>query len=275
VDLMKLLSKKVDAEDFVILNLGKNILLDGTKTLVMAGPCAAESRDQILESAEFLSKLGVKIFRAGLFKPRTNPYAFQGSGSEGLEWLKEVKEKFGMLIISEVMDLYSFEYVSQVADIIQVGAKEMYNISLLKAVGNSGKPVLIKRHFAATVEELLRMTDYVMLQGNNQIMLCERGIRTFETSTRFTLDLSGAAVIQETSRLPLIIDPSHAIGLSFGVPKLARAAAAFGVDGLIIEVHPNRCEALCDKDQAMSHEEFELLYKELKRIVPQIGRELI
>lgn len=272
---MKLLSKKDGVEDFVFLNLGKNIVLDGTKTLVMAGPCAAESRDQIIESAEFLSKLGIKVFRAGVFKPRTNPYSFQGSGLEGLEWLKEVKEKYGMLIISEVMDLYTFEHVSQVADIIQVGAKEMYNISLLKAVGSSGKPVLIKRHFAATVEELLKMTDYAMLQGNNQIMLCERGIRTFETSSRFTLDLSGAAVIQEISRLPLIIDPSHSMGLSFGVPKLARAAAAFGVDGLIIEVHPNRSEALCDKDQAMSHEEFEILYKELKRIVPQIGRELI
>jgi 3-deoxy-7-phosphoheptulonate synthase len=162
-----------------------------------------------------------------------------------------------------------------VADIIQIGAKEMYNISLLKAVGKTKKPVLVKRHFAATVEELLKMTDYIMLQGNDQVMLCERGIRTFETSSRFTLDLSGAAVIQHESRLPLIIDPSHAMGLSYGVPKLARAGAAFGVDGLIIEVHPNRSEALCDKDQAMSHEEFEILYNELKAIVELSGRKLI
>ena len=272
---MKLLSKKSENEEFRNINISEDIILDGINTLLMAGPCAAESRDQILRSADFMAELGIKVFRAGVFKPRTNPYAFQGAGAEGLKWLDEIRIQYGFKIITEVRDMENFDEISDVTDIIQVGAKAMYNHALLKAAGKSDKPVLLKRHFAATVDELLKMADFALLQGNKNVMLCERGIRTFENSSRFTLDLCGAAVIQEQSLLPLIIDPSHAMGYNYGVSKLAMASAAFGCDGLLIEVHPNPEEALCDKDQALSHVEFKQLYVNLKEIAEISGRHLI
>lgn len=272
---MNLLSFKQQQKDFQRIDLGDGIVLDGNNTIMMAGPCAVESRDQIMKSAEFMAELGIKIFRAGAFKPRTNPYAFQGAGSEGLKWLVEAREQYGLKIISEVKDMDNFDEISSAVDIVQIGAKAMYNHALLKSAGKIDKPVLIKRHFSATVEELLKMSDFTLLQGNKNVMLCERGIRTFESSTRFSLDLCGAAAMQEKSRLPVIIDPSHAIGYSYGVPKLALASAAFGCDGLLIEVHPNREEALCDKDQALSHEEFKELFIKLKDVTQAVGREII
>lgn len=241
---------------------------------VMAGPCAVESRDQILYTAEKLANLGIKIFRAGSFKPRTNPYAFQGSREEGLKWLEEVKKQFGMLIITETSDSTNFDAVEQVADIVQIGAKAMYDHAVLRKAGKSSKPILLKRHFGATVEEMFKMADYALLEGNRRIMFCERGIRTFENSSRFTLDLCGAAVIKNETLAPLILDPSHSMGYAFGVPDIARACVAFGCEGILIEVHHNPNEALCDKEQALNINQFTELYKSMIAIGEIIGRQV-
>lgn len=241
---------------------------------IMAGPCAVESRDQILFTAEKLANMGIKIFRAGSFKPRTNPYAFQGAHDEGLKWLEEVKRTYNMKIITETSDVSNFSEVESVTDIIQVGAKAMYEHALLRAVGKSRKPFLLKRHFGATIDEMFKMADYALLEGNKQIMFCERGIRTFETSSRFTLDLCGAATIKKDTKAPLILDPSHSMGYSFGVPDITRACVAFGCAGILIEVHHNPAEALCDKDQALNLKQFEELYNEIKKIGDIVGREV-
>lgn len=241
---------------------------------IMAGPCAVESRDQILYTAEKLAEMGISIFRAGAFKPRTDPYAFQGAAEKGLLWLEEVRNQFGMKIITETSDMTNFDAVEQCTDIIQIGAKAMYNHALLKGAGRSKKPVLLKRHFSATVAELLKMSDYVLREGNHQMILCERGIRTFETSSRFTLDLCGAAVIKKESKMPLVLDPSHAMGHTFGVPDIARACVAFGCDGLLIEVHHDPSQALCDRDQALDLAQFERLYMLLKEIGKAVGKEV-
>lgn len=241
---------------------------------IMAGPCAVESRDQILFTAEKLANMGIKIFRAGSFKPRTNPYAFQGAHDEGLKWLEEVKRTYNMKIITETSDVSNFSEVESVTDIIQVGAKAMYEHALLRAVGKSRKPFLLKRHFGATIDEMFKMADYALLEGNKQIMFCERGIRTFETSSRFTLDLCGAATIKKDTKAPLILDPSHSMGYSFGVPDITRACVAFGCAGILIEVHHNPAEALCDKDQALDLKQFEELYNEIKKIGDIVGREV-
>lgn len=241
---------------------------------IMAGPCAVESRDQILYTAEKLADMGIKIFRAGSFKPRTNPYAFQGAHSEGLKWLEEVKNTFHMKIITETSDLSNFDEVEAVTDIIQIGAKAMYEHALLRAAGRSSKPFLLKRHFGATIDEMFKMADYALLEGNRQIMFCERGIRTFETSSRFTLDLCGATTIKKNTQAPLILDPSHSMGYSFGVPDLAKASAAFGCEGILIEVHHNPEEALCDKEQALDLKQFKNLYNEMKLIGSAIGKEV-
>lgn len=241
---------------------------------IIAGPCAVESRDQILFTAEKLADMGIKIFRAGSFKPRTNPYAFQGAHDEGLKWLEEVKSTYNMKIITETSDVSNFSEVESVTDIIQVGAKAMYEHALLRAVGKSRKPFLLKRHFGATIDEMFKMADYALLEGNKQIMFCERGIRTFETSSRFTLDLCGAATIKKDTKAPLILDPSHSMGYSFGVPDITRACVAFGCAGILIEVHHNPAEALCDKDQALDLKQFEELYNEIKKIGDIVGREV-
>ena len=257
--------------------LNKTIVVGGEKLFeegicrIMAGPCAVESRDQIMFTAEKLHEMGIKIFRAGSFKPRTNPYAFQGSGEKGLKWLEEVRDTFGMKVITETSDFTNFRAVEETADIIQIGAKTMYDHSVLREAGKSSKPVLLKRHFGATVDELFKMSDYILEQGNRQLLLCERGIRTFETSSRFTLDLCGAAFIKRDSRAPLILDPSHSMGYSFGVPEVARACVAFGCDGILIEVHNNPEEAQCDKDQALDLKQFKDLYEEMKNIGDAIG----
>lgn len=241
---------------------------------IMAGPCAVESRDQIMFTAEKLAEMGIKIFRAGAFKPRTNPYTFQGAQEEGLPWLEEVKRTFGMKIITETSDLSNFSSVETVTDIIQIGAKAMYDYSLLRLAGRSQKPFLLKRHFGATVEDLLKMADYALMEGNHQMLLCERGIRTFETASRFTLDLCGAAVIKQESHAPLILDPSHSMGYRFGVPDIARACVAFGCEGILIEVHHNPAEAKCDKEQALDLVEFGKLYEQMKQLGDVIGRKV-
>lgn len=241
---------------------------------VMAGPCAVESRDQILSTAEMLANMGISIFRAGSFKPRTNPYAFQGAGEEGLRWLEEVKETYGMKIITETSDYSNFHLVEPVTDIIQIGAKAMFDHALLKAAGASKKPILLKRHFGATIDELFKMADFALLEGNRQILFCERGIRTFETSSRFTLDLCGAAVIKNNTRAPLILDPSHAMGYSFGVPDIANACVAFGCEGILIEVHHNPAEAMCDKEQALDLKQFKQVYEQMNSIGLAIGKQV-
>lgn len=269
---MSLLSKSNEINSTIKVN---GVELFNEKTCrIMAGPCAVESRDQILYTAEKLAELGIKVFRAGSFKPRTNPYAFQGTHDEGLKWLEEVKLTYGMKIITETSDVTNFDEVEKVTDIIQIGAKAMYEHALLRAAGNSKKPILLKRHFGATIDELFKMADYALLEGNRQIMFCERGIRTFETSSRFTLDLCGAAVIKKETNAPLILDPSHSMGYSFGVPDITKACVAFGCEGILIEVHHNPDAALCDKEQALNLEQFEKLYKEIKMIGDVIGKDV-
>ena len=267
-----LLSKSDEINESI--NVSGEEMFNPSTCRIMAGPCAVESRDQILYTAEKLADLGVKIFRAGSFKPRTNPYAFQGAGEEGLKWLEEVKHEYGMKIITETSDIENFSVVEEVTDIIQIGAKAMYEYSLLRAAGKSKKPILLKRHFGATVEEMFKMADYALLEGNRQIMFCERGIRTFETSSRFTLDLCGAAIIKNTTKAPVILDPSHSMGYSFGVPDIARACVGFGCNGILIEVHHNPEQAQCDKEQALSIEQFAQLYKDMKNIGQAIGKKV-
>lgn len=262
-------------------NLNKDIYYNGKpvfthdKCRIMAGPCAVESRDQILYTAEKLRDLGVTIFRAGAFKPRTSFGVFQGAGEKGLKWLEEVREQFGMLIITETSDASNFDAVSQTTDIIQIGAKAMYNYSVLEGAGKSEKPVLLKRHFGSTIQEMLKMSEYIMGQGNKNIAFCERGIRTFENSSRFTLDLCGAEALKHDTGLPLILDPSHSMGYAYGVADVAKACVGFGCEGILIEVHHNPSEAKCDKDQAIDLEQFRELYQVLKGIGEAIGKEVI
>lgn len=269
---MELISKGNDISNNIIVD--NDELFNKETCRIMAGPCAVESREQILHTAERLANMGIKIFRAGSFKPRTNPYGFQGAREEGLRWLEEVKKTYNMKIITETSDITNFEAVEEVTDIIQIGAKAMYDHSLLRAAGASKKPILLKRHFSATVEEVFKMADYALLEGNRQIMFCERGIRTFETSSRFTLDLCGAAVIKNETKAPIILDPSHSMGYSFGVPDITKACVAFGCEGILIEVHHNPCEAMCDKEQALDLEQFESLYKTIKQIGEVIGKKV-
>lgn len=267
-----LLSKSDEIKESI--NVSGEEMFNPSTCRIMAGPCAVESREQILYTAEKLADLGVRIFRAGSFKPRTNPYAFQGAGEEGLKWLEEVKHEYGMKIITETSDIENFSAVEEVTDIIQIGAKAMYEYSLLRAAGKSKKPILLKRHFGATVEEMFKMADYALLEGNRQIMFCERGIRTFETSSRFTLDLCGAAIIKNATKAPVILDPSHSMGYSFGVPDIARACVGFGCNGILIEVHHNPEQAQCDKEQALSIDQFAQLYKDMKNIGQAIGKKV-
>ena len=261
-----MLSDKQFDGDFQEIKIGNNININKKNFIMMAGPCAAENRDQVMRTAEELKKIGINVFRAGCFKPRTDPYAWQGSGEEGLKWLAEVREQFGMKIITEVSNFTNFELVEKYTDIIQIGAKSLYDHSILINSGKSKKPVLVKRGFGSTIKEYLRMVEYILANGNQNVMLCERGIRTFETSTRFTYDLCGAAVMQDTTRLPLILDPSHAAGDTKYITKLALASTAFDCEGLLIEVHSNPSEALCDKAQAMSIEQYRELYKRVKSV---------
>lgn len=235
---------------------------DYTRPAIIAGPCSVESREQLEESASFLSSVGIRFLRGGCYKPRTSPYSFRGLGKEGLTLLAEMREKYGMLIVSEVRDATHVEEVIEHVDIIQIGAKTMYDHGVLTASGRSGKPVLLKRGFGTTVQEFVQAAEFMMAEGNEEIILCERGIRTFEKSTRFTLDLCGVEWIKKHVNLPIVLDPSHAMGYSYGVPALTKACIALGVDGLIIEVHPNPSEALSDAKQQLNHEEFSSLLKD-------------
>jgi 3-deoxy-7-phosphoheptulonate synthase len=250
-------------EDNTIINAGGASIGDGFFT-VMAGPCSVESAEQILEIARSVKKSGAKILRGGAFKPRTSPYAFQGKQAEGLEMLRMAKRETGLPLVSEIMNQTQIDLFEDI-DIVQIGARNMQNFDLLKEVGKIKKPVLLKRGLANTIEELLMSAEYIVSSGNDQVILCERGIRTFETMTRNTLDLAAVALLKQKSHLPVIVDPSHASGIRSLVPPLAKAAMAVGADGLIIEAHNNPAKALCDGAQSLDLEQFACLMDELKK----------
>ncbi len=258
-------------------NLGNNIKVGGTtnNTVVITGPCSVESREQIEQAAQLCVKLGVKILRAGAFKPRTSPYTFQGMGVEGLKLMAEMRDKYGLKIITEIRDSTHLTEIIEYADIIQVGAKAMYDHGILKGCAKSNKPVLLKRGFGSTVQEFVQAAEFILSGGNENVMLCERGIRTFETKTRFTLDLCGVAYLKEYTNLPVILDPSHAIGYAYGVADLTRACMAMGVDGLLVETHPNPAVAKSDASQQLNFEQFTNLYESLKPIAKAVGKNII
>ena len=237
----------------------------GEEFIIIAGPCSVESREQVFKTAEVVKRCGGHVLRGGAFKPRTSPYSFQGLGEEGLKILREAGDKFNLPVVTEVMDTKLVKLVEKYADILQIGARNMQNFPLLKEVGRSSKPVLLKRGFSSTVEEWLLAAEYIMLEGNEKIILCERGIRTFEKATRFTLDISAVPVVKELSHLPIIVDPSHAAGRRSLVKPLAKAALAVGADGVMVEVHPDPPKALSDGNQSLNFEEFKELVRELKK----------
>jgi 3-deoxy-7-phosphoheptulonate synthase len=269
----KLASRQFKPEGTIV-NLGRGVSIGGNDIVIMAGPCSVESRDQINAVAESVAKSGAKILRAGAFKPRTSPYAFQGMGEEGLKLMKEAAEKTGLFTVSEVMDPSQIQMMSGYVDIFQVGARNMQNYHLLRALGEVRKPVLLKRGMSATMEELLLSAEYILAGGNYDVILCERGIRTFETYTRNTFDIAAIPVIKKLSHLPMIGDPSHGTGRRDKVAPMARAAVAAGADGLLIEVHNDPDHALSDGAQSLDPPQFEQLMNELRMIAPAIGRKI-
>jgi 3-deoxy-7-phosphoheptulonate synthase len=269
----KLASRQFKPEGTIV-NLGRGVSIGGNDIVIMAGPCSVESYDQINAVAASVAKSGAKILRAGAFKPRTSPYAFQGMGEEGLKLMKEAAAKVGLFTVSEVMDPSQIQMMSGYVDIFQVGARNMQNYHLLRALGEVRKPVLLKRGMSATMEELLLSAEYILSGGNYDVILCERGIRTFETYTRNTFDIAAIPVIKKLSHLPMIGDPSHGTGRRDKVVPMARAAVAAGADGLIIEVHNDPDHALSDGAQSLDPPQFEQLMKELRMIAPAIGRKI-
>ncbi len=249
--------------------------IGSSKVVIIAGPCAVESMEQLFETGRSVNTGGAKILRGGAFKPRSSPYSFQGLGEEGLKLLSQIRKETGLPIVTEVMDTRQVELVAQYADMIQLGSRNMQNFPLLKEIGKSGMPVLLKRGMMATIEEFLLAAEYVLNEGNDQVVLCERGIRTFETSTRNTLDLSAVPMLKHLSHLPVIVDPSHGTGVSWMIPAMAKAAVAAGADGLIMEVHFKPEEALCDGAQSLNPDEFTMLMTELRKVAGAVGREIL
>ena len=250
------------------------IRIGSSEVVIIAGPCSVENHEQLMETAKAVKSAGGVILRGGAFKPRSSPYNFQGLGEEGLKLLMEAKKETGLPVVTEVMDTRLVELVAGYADILQIGSRNMQNYPLLKEVGMLRKPVLLKRGMMATIEEFLLAAEYILNQGNDQVILCERGIRTFETSTRNTLDLSAVPMLKHLCHLPVIVDPSHGTGHRWMVPAMAKAAIAAGADGLIIEVHYKPEEALCDGQQSLSPDEFARLMADLKKIAQAVGREI-
>ena len=267
---LKLSVKTGDDENRVVtvgdLEVGSDLFV------VVAGPCSVESREQILDVAREVKRAGAHMLRGGAFKPRTSPYSFQGLGVEGLKLLAEAREETGLPVVTEVMAPEHVRVVSEYADVLQVGARNMQNFPLLREVGRCRKPVLLKRGLWATVEEWLYAAEYIMVEGNLDVILCERGIRTFEKTTRNTLDLSAVALLKRVSPLPVIVDPSHGTGVRELVPPMARASAAAGADGIMVEVHPRPEEALSDGPQSLRFEEFRRLMEGLRPVVEAVGR---
>lgn len=248
---------------------------DAKQTVVMTGPCAVESEAQLRHLAELCIATGVRVLRAGAFKPRTSPYSFQGLGLAGLELLAQMRAEYGLAIITEVKDATHVAAVLEYADVVQVGAKAMYDHGILRACGESTKPVLIKRGFGSTIAELARAAEFVLSGGNPNVMVCERGIRTFETASRFTLDLAGTVWIKHHLNLPVVLDPSHAMGKRYGVPDLARACVALGIDGLLVETHPTPDAALSDPAQQLTPQMFVELHASLKPVAQAVGYTLV
>lgn len=251
-----------------------NAVVGGNRLAVMAGPCSVESRAQITEVAQRVKDAGATVLRGGAFKPRTSPYAFQGLKYEGLELLKAAREATGLPIVSELMSPYDIDRFVEDVDIIQVGARNMQNFDLLRQLGRTQKPILLKRGLSATIEEWLMSAEYIMAEGNSNVILCERGIRTFETYTRNTVDLSAVLAVKKLSHLPVIVDPSHGTGKRWMVPPMARAAIAVGADGVMIEVHNDPQHALCDGQQSITPDDFEQVMREIRAIAQAVGRTL-
>ena len=272
---MQLASRKYRSDKRSV-NLG-NIIIGGNthNTVLIGGPCSVESEEQIRTSAQLLISLGLTILRGGCYKPRTSPYSFQGLGQEGLKLLAKMREEFGLKVITEARDATHIQEIIDYTDVIQVGAKAMYDQGILRACAKTDKPVLIKRGFGTTLQEFVQAAEFVMSGGNMNVVLCERGLRTFETGTRFTLDLCGVAWLQEHTNLPIILDPSHAMGYAYGVPSLARACVAMGIDGLLIEAHPDPKVAKSDASQQLDHEQFKSLHKSLKPVAESVGYKIV
>jgi len=266
----KLASREFRSQDSIV-SIG-DVEVGGKKVVVMAGPCAVENEEQLIEAARVVKETGAMVLRGGAYKPRTSPFAFQGLQKAGLELLAKVRDQFKIPVVTEVVDTHDVQLVSKYADILQVGARNMQNFTLLTEIGMKGCPVVLKRGLSATVAEWLTAADYLLAEGNHQVILCERGIRTFETTARFSLDITSIPVIKKSSHLPVIVDPSHAAGHFALVPAIARAAIAAGADGLLIEVHPNPKEALVDGLQSLSPSDFARLMKELRQIAESVGR---
>jgi len=259
-----LASRQVKNENSIV-KIG-DIEIGGDKACVIAGPCAVESREQLNEVAKELSQFGVPIFRGGAYKPRSSPYAFQGLKEEGLEYLAEVKAKYGLKIVTEVINAESLKHVEKVADILQIGSRNMQNFDLLKEVGKSKRPILLKRGMSATIQDFLMSAEYLLAQGNNQVILCERGIRTFETATRNTLDLNAVPLLKQLTHLPVIVDPSHGTGIRELVAPMALAGLASGAHGITVEVHCKPDEALSDGMQSLTPKQFEKMYHKFNQL---------
>jgi 3-deoxy-7-phosphoheptulonate synthase len=270
----KLCSREFKKENTVveIISEKQKVKIGDKKIVIIAGPCSVESKERIIEIAKIVKNAGADCLRGGAFKPRTSPYSFQGLGEKGLKYLQEARKETGLPIVTEAMNTQTIELVSKYADIIQIGARNMQNFDLLKEAGKLKKPVLLKRGLASTVEELLMSAEYIMSQGNYNVILCERGIRTFEHSTRFTLDLNAIPVLKHLTHLPVIVDPSHGVGVREYIPDMAKAAIACGADGLLIEVHPEPEKALSDGPQSLLPKQFEKLVKDISLIAEVVGR---
>ena len=268
----KLVSRDVKPENTVIKFPGSSVTIGGVDLAIMAGPCGIESREQAFAIAERVALAGAQFFRGGAYKPRTSPYSFQGMGEAGLQIMAEIRDRFGLLIVTEAVDYESLDLVDKYADMIQIGARNMQNFSLLKRAGRARKPVLLKRGIAATLEEFLMAAEYIMSEGNYNVILCERGVRTFADHTRNTLDLSLVPAVQRLSHLPIIVDPSHGTGKRNKVTPMSRAAVAVGADGLIIEVHPDPDHALSDGTQSLFPDQFDNLMVEVRQIAEVLGR---
>ncbi len=259
--------------DGTIVNVN-GVKIGGNEVVIIAGPCAIENNEQVYETAKAVKQGGARIMRGGAFKPRTSPYSFQGLGEEGLKIMRRISNETGLPIVTEVLDTRHMEMVADYADMIQIGSRNMHNYPLLKEAGLVNKPILLKRGMMATIEEFLLAAEYILNQGNTQVVLCERGIRTFETTTRNTLDLNAVPILKKLTHLPVIVDPSHGTGIRWIVPPMAKAAIASGADGLIIEVHYKPDTALSDGKQSLYPDEFQQLMSELKKMAPAIGRKL-
>ncbi|MBN1383534.1 MAG: 3-deoxy-7-phosphoheptulonate synthase [Elusimicrobia bacterium] len=268
----KLVSREFKKNDTVV-KVG-NLQIGSRNIIVAAGPCSVETEELLVTTAKVIKNSGAKMIRGGAFKPRTSPYAFQGLGEKGLKYLYGIKKNLGLPVITEVMNVSQVGLVSRYADVIQIGARNMQNFDLLKKVGKIRKPVLLKRGLSATIEEFLMSAEYILSEGNYDVILCERGIRTFETATRFTLDLNAVPAIKKLSHLPVFVDPSHGVGVRDYVPAMCKAAVACGADGLMVEVHPHPEKAFSDGPQSLLPQQFDKMMSELKSVAKAVGRKI-